>query len=345
MRFILVVVALLTGGFACSSARRVNYDADTGVDADADALVDGDVDLDGDVPNDADHDVDVVVDADVPPELCDEPYQSIETWIVEELGGGVQPTITAICAASDDPVTSHRAGRVTLNLYSASLDRAMGLIAIPEELLSRIVEEPTLEVIGAEPRTVGDFEIGELSATERGYIFEATWATPPEPWVGWHYPNMRLRVNLRIQCGEPDETPRSVIAETLLNFCDDFEHPIWVSSGDECSYCMEICEMAPSPIVPRAVCDGTALPRAIDLEILPLFQSGNQLALVAEHSGSVGPVRYEWSADKGHLSSTDQGGVLWTLDPAEQGQGAVVRVALRDSDSAGFASFVWPRAS
>lgn len=327
VRFVLIVVALLTGGAAgCSAATRTPRDAEPDVAADGDA--DGDVDAEVDA------------DADADAALC-EPWEILESFTVAEPEAGVPADQASICGTGEEPVASNRAGRVTLNLYSASLDQATGVVEVPAELRDLVVGLPTIEATAASPVTVGEIEITDLVAGGAGFTFHATWATPPGPNPGWEYPALTLQVTFELRCDETGADTRTVTSITHLNLCDDLEHPTWVSSGDLCEVCTEICEMAPAPVLPSTSGDGTAMPRAIDLEVLAVARVGAALALVAEHRGAEGPVAYAWSASAGRLSDVAEGGTLWQPPPGDDGP-HLVQVAVRDRDSAAVASFQWP---
>lgn len=337
VRFLLIVGALLTGGSACSSAHPIDEDADVERDADADEAGSRDADAERDIGVDAD----APVDADVEGLTCPDPWQIIESWNVQSPPEGVEPTGDALCAAPADPAETGGAGRLTLTLYSASIDRAVGQIAIPGELQPLVIDVPRIEIVDAMPPTIGVVSFSDVAPNGQGFSFNALWPEPFEGEPDWQYPSLTLRVQFEIRCDETGDERKTISALTYLNLCDDTEHPMWISSGDECRVCLEVCEMAPCPVVPKPRADGTALPRALELEIVPVALVGRSLCVVAEHRGAEGAVTYRWNVSSGVLGEGSLGGAVWEM-PNSRGP-HVIQVAVEDSDSAAVASLVWPR--
>jgi hypothetical protein len=109
-----------------------------------------------------------------------------------------------------------------------------------------------------------------------------------------------------------------------------------VSSGDECTICGVIAEMAPSPIVPDRAPDELALGRVIRLGVVVVARIGAALVLLAEHDAGAG-VAYTWVASAGDVRAIAPDIVLWT-PPAEPGP-HFVQVAVESEDAAAVASY------
>lgn len=99
---------------------------------------------------------------------------------------------------------------------------------------------------------------------------------------------------------------------TSLDLCWKHKERVWVSSGDLCTDCVIIAEMAPSPIPSDNQGDELPLGRVVRLRVVPLAQSGRARLLFAENDAG-GDARYEWRVSGGSLQKIAEDIVLWTL--------------------------------
>ncbi len=241
-----------------------------------------------------------------------------------------------MCASpSPTPIVSNLAARVTLNAYSASTRLATGHISVAEEILPYVVGDPVITVVSAYPSELQEMTVTDIAADNTGFTFSASW--PAEVDAVGYAPELRLRVNLTISCAEGSGGTKEITSLTYLYWCDGETPENWASSGDECTVCEYICEMAPSPIVPKdAGCDDP-LCQVLRVEVVPVAIGERALCLVAEVKGGDGPLCFDWSASGGTLSDRDMGGVVWHL-PEDDGLHQI-QVAVTDRSSAGVSSY------
>lgn len=333
LRFILIVVSLLVAGSACSSATRRDGVADAHTaDADIESGIDADRLVDAEGPNDADPE-----DSDLPLSMCED-WEAMWEEEVTVSAPGVAAEVDAICANDVEPVESNTAARVTLNAYSADLHLASGRIELPTALQEQLVGTPTISFASTHPETLVYGDIGPLEATGPGaFTFQVTFPEEAHLYAGGGAVGVTMVVSLTLRCDEAGAVTRVVESTTHIWLCEDLGHPNWYSSGDVCPICYDIAEMAPSPIIPASVPTKTALSRALTLEVVPVASYGRTICVVAEHSGSVGPLRYRWIASSGVVHDDDQGGAVWELP--EQAGPHLIQVVLQDRDSAAVASY------
>jgi hypothetical protein len=226
---------------------------------------------------------------------------------------GVPADPGQICSATVEPVESNRAARVTLVAESADLHAAAGFIDVDAALLPRVLGLPTIEVIDATHPELKQIEVSMVTAQPSGFSFEARW--PASFYLRLDaLERMTMRVSLELECTV--EMTRVVHAVTDIHLCGigpDYMKPTWVSSGDRCTVCSIIAEMAPSPIVPDKGADGLPLARALRLRIVELARISNAVVLLAENDGGHA-IEYEWHPSIGKIERLAADVVLWTLE-------------------------------
>lgn len=333
LRFILIVVAMLVAGSACSAATRHDGDADTDI-ADADMTPDADADR----PTDAETAVDAdPEDSDIPLSICED-WERMEEIEVTVRDPGIEAETEAICATTTEVATSNTAARVTLNAYSEDLHLATGRLEISSAIQEQLVGTPTISFADPHPEFLSGPDISDLEPAGSGvFTFHVTFNERANLYAGGGGVSVRAVVTFLLRCDDTGDITRTVESNTNIWLCEGLGHPNWYSSGDVCPVCYDIAEMAPSPIIPTSNQEGTALPRALSLEVVPVASYGRTLCLVAEHSGSVGRVRYRWVASSGIVDQDDQGGAVWELP--EQAGPHLIQVVLSDRDSAAVASY------
>lgn len=243
---------------------------------------------------------------------------------------GVPATAGQICAVVMGPVESNRAARVTLSNDPNDLSLATGEVTVDAALLPSVVGLPTIEVVYGDVPALQQIAVSNVTPIATGFSFDAQW--PPLSFdIGVM---MIVRTTLDMTCG-PNDT-RQVQAHTHVNLCSiNVNGSAWVSSGDECTICQIIAEMAPSPIVPDHSGDDVALGRVIRLRLVIVGRIGASLLLLAEHDG--GPsLEYEWVA-AGEVCRVTPDIVLWT--PPPEGGPHLLQVAVQSDDAAAVASY------
>ena len=245
-----------------------------------------------------------------PPPVIPSPSNSCELTVeLPEPGTPAEPG--QICAATMLPVESNRAARVTLeNVQTGELRRSRGFIAIDPELQSLVVGEPTVELLEV---THPGLEGAELTMLQPGQAdmaaFTVLWPESLFSIDPREMARVTFRVNLELECG--DET-QVVHSATDVHLCDDFGRPTWASTGDVCSVCRIIAEMAPSPIVPDTQAGELPLSRAVRLRIVELARVSETVVLLAENDGG-DDMDYQWHASAGTVQQLAPDVVAWSL--------------------------------
>ena len=263
-----------------------------------------------------------------------------ETFEVEVPPDGVPASPGQICAVNTSPVESNKAARVTLTKYSQALHLATGFVEVEPTVLAEVVGLPTIEVVDAEVQQLSGMQVTQVAPTTGGFSFHAEWPQPfdvyPDPWS-----RMTVKATFDIKCDPQGNTTQTVEAITHIHLCHE-EEVTWVSSGDECTVCASVCEMAPSPIVPAAGADGLPLARALRLRVVELARIGRKLVLLAENDGGEG-MGYQWRPSAGEIAELAPDIIVWTL-PDEPGP-HLVQVAVHASDAAAVATLRADRAA
>lgn len=269
-----------------------------------------------------------------PPPLCP-PNAFPETVIISLPPPGVPADPGQICAVSVGPVGSNEAARVTLTKYSAQVETALGYVAIAPKLQSQIIGKPTVAVVQATHPALTGMLVTAMSPTTGGFTFQASWPStfPQNPGAI----QMTVKTTLSIACG--DGATQTVEALTILDLCIDGDTVDWASSGDSCTVCSIIAEMAPSPIVSDNGGDELPLARVIRLRVREILRAGRTVLLLAENDGGEG-AEHEWMASAGELSRVAPDVVLWTV-PQDAPEPPCVQVAVSNEAGAAVASFAW----
>jgi hypothetical protein len=325
---IIVGVAVLPGLEACGGGSTVGHFPPSGADAGADVDAAVDTGMGFGVP-----DTGVVVWADASPAGACLPGEVPMTYIVNVPAPGVPADPGQICAVRLPPVTSNTAARITLTSYSASAKTATGSVSIPASLASAVVGAPTLSVVSA-PAGYGTISITNVSPILGGYRFDASWpaATVAAPSGA----AMTLMATFTLSCA--DGGTQTVESTTELDLCLDGTTLEWVSSGDACTVCEVIAEMAPSPIVPSTQGDDLPLARVLRLRVVELARAGRSVVLMAENDGGHA-TDYSWQVSGGSLDRIAPDIVVWTAP--ESGEAVSGQVAVWSDTGAAVESFVW----
>ena len=258
-----------------------------------------------------------------------------DTVTIEVPPEGVPADAGQICAVMMGPVESNNAARVTLVKTAQDLTQAKGFITIDPTLLPDVTGLPTVEVAQAPFYPQLDaMTVSNMTPNAEGFEFDASW--PSLNLQAESFESMMIvRTRFDLMCG-PNQT-QQVEALTHINLCiDDEYNEQWMSSGDECTICGIIAEMAPSPIVPDKPADDVGLGRVIKLRLVIVAQMRGSLVLLAEHDAGAG-MEYDWVASAGEVERVAPDVVLWT--PPAEGGPHVIQVAVHDDDAAAVASF------
>jgi hypothetical protein len=229
------------------------------------------------------------------------------------------------------PVESNTAARVTLAKDPQNLAHATGQVTIDPALLPEVVGLPTIEVVSSPIPQMMSMAATNVTPNATGFAFEANWPMlqlSPDPSA-----TMIVRTTFDLTCAPKT---RQVQAHTHINLCNGSTDYVWVSSGDECTICGVIAEMAPSPIVPDKTADEIGLGRVIRLRLVILAAIGDSLLIWAEHDAG-SDVEYHWRVQAGEVRTIAPDVALWT--PPVEGGPHALQVAVVSDEGAAVASY------
>lgn len=241
---------------------------------------------------------------------------SCPSYLIELPDAGSQADPGALCTLSVESVSSNAAAVVSLGAPSfgdAGLMRSSGSIAIPPDVLARVVGEPALRIEGQDPYSAGPLAISDMSRTAAGFDFAVSW--------GQSQGDHLVTVRLTLDCADAGADAGTVLvtSRTTLALCDNGDYSqSWKGAGEECTVCRIIAEMAPSPVVSDNQGDDLPLGRVVQLRVIELARAGNQVLLFAE-SDAGADSDYTWNVSCGSLERLDADLVLWTLPDAAEG--------------------------
>ncbi len=270
--------------------------------------------------------------ADAPEPLCPSSFEI--THIVEIPPPGVVAEPGQICAVSQ-PVPSNAAARVTLTRYSQSQETAVGFIALTPAVAATVVGLPTVTVTSATKAAFSGLTVSNMTRIEGGFRFLASWPGPlPRSIYG---DQMTVKASFTIACA--DGETRVVESLTKIDRCIDGSSFTWVSSGDACTVCQVIAEMAPSPIVSDNRGDDLPLGRVIRIRVVEVARAGRQVLLFAENDAGE-DAGFEWRASGGTLLRIADDVMLWSM-PEEGPEQPFGQVAVWNQAGAVVENFVW----
>ncbi len=271
------------------------------------------------------------------PPVCTGPGATEQTVIVSLPPPNVPADPGVLCSINVSPVGSNDAARVTLTAYSPKAETAIGYIAVPSQLQPLIVGQPALTVVQATDPALFGMQVAAMGKTAGGYTFQASW-----PSAFGQNPGaiqMTVKTSFAIKCA--DGGTQTVEALTILDLCIDGNTVDWASSGDSCTICTLIAEMAPSPIVSDNRGDEMPLGRVIRLRVRELARVGRSLLLLAENDGGEG-TEHEWSASAGEIALVASDVALWRIPERERDVGEpAIQVAVWNDTGAAVASYAW----
>lgn len=266
-----------------------------------------------------------------------------ETYVIDLPPEGVPADPGQICAATADPVDSGRAAHVTLQKIgnTSDLSAATGFCAVDPALEARVVAPPIIEVVDATQPQLQAMQVTNLQKQPGGWSFDASFPAPldiyPQESALESVGRMTVRITLELDCA-PQPVTRIVHAATDIHVCADGDQVVWASSGDSCTVCRVIAEMAPSPIVPDHSANAGDLPlaRALRLRLVELARIADTVVLLAEHDGGAG-LEYEWHASGGQVRHIAPDVVVWTLEDGVQAP--FIQAAVHGPSALAVASF------
>ncbi len=253
---------------------------------------------------------------------------------------GTHADPASICVATA-PVSSNTAARVTFNFYSQNLTTATGHITLAPALLGQVAAPPTVEVTQASPvAELTQLQVSGMQATADGFAFNATWPASMQ-LSATNMIGMTVKTTLQVTC--PGVGTQTVESITYADLCGFDPNPVWVSSGDSCTRCEQICEMAPTPIVPAAGDDDLPLACALRVDVVAIAQLGDTLVLFADRHGVEGDFDHAWQVSGGQILYADGDLAVWRM-PDEPGLHQA-QVGVQRSGVAAVAALRWKLAA
>lgn len=250
------------------------------------------------------------------------------TRIVDLPQAGTPADPGQICAVSMGPVTSNVAARITLTNYDPQKGTALGTIAFAQGIKSS--GPPTITVVSSTQPTAKNLQIAFDNGLNNGWAFRVKWAAP--------LPSGPQRIVMKAAFNIPcDGGTQQVESTTNIDMCIDGDTWQWVSSGDACTVCEIIAEMAPSPIVSDNRGDDLPLGRVIRIRVIEIARGANGVLLLAENDAGV-DAEYEWRVSGGEVHRVSDDVILWT--PPEEGE-SFGQVAVWNDNGAVVENFLW----
>jgi hypothetical protein len=262
------------------------------------------------------------------------------TYTVAIPPAGVVADPGQICAVVQPPVTSNTSARVTLTNFSTQTKTASGAITIPPAVLATMQGLPTVKVSSSSHPQLDGLLVTNLVMVGTGFTFDAAWpGNIPTSSTGGV--TMTIKVAYTIACA--DGGTQSVESITRLDMCVGKSDLTWVSSGDACTVCQIIAEMAPSPIPSANAGDELPLGRVIRMRVVEVARAGRDVLLFAENDGG-GATAYEWHVSGGTLRHLAPDVVLWSMPP-EAGADPFGQVAIWNDEGAVVENFFFGAAA
>lgn len=242
-----------------------------------------------------------------PPRRDASPFDGCATYEITLPEPGTQADPGTLCTLAAESAVSNAAAEVTLE--PPVNGRAEGFVRIPPEVLPLVVGEPQLTIAGS---FGGTAQITGWQRQADGFSFVAQ----VHDYDGEH----TITAVLTLDCADAgvDGGVKTVLSRTVLGLCEggpERGNLIWKESGEDCTVCRIIAEMAPSPVVSDNRGDDLPLGRVVQLRVVELARAGNQVLLFAESDAGSDQLEHAWKVSCGTLEHLESDLVLWTLPP------------------------------
>ena len=326
LMFTLILIGLLTWSPGC---RR----ASPGVLPEGDDTDTQSQETDSDTGSETESETESATETD--DDICE--YGTENVYEVPSFPEGVPATPEDICGTETEYAESNQAATVELTADPVDGYVASGYISIAEAVRDQMVGVPTLELVGAQPEELLAATISDITASGDGFSFDI--AFPEGETMVPDYTELTTRITFEMFCDDASVETQLVESFAYVHLCEGEEHPIWVSSGGECTVCSEVCEKIASPLPSARDSALKTLAGSPRATIVPVARYGRNLILFAEYRETRGRVSYVWKASSGSISESDQAGIIWELPPDPGPH--FVQVAIRDTDSAVLATLAW----
>jgi hypothetical protein len=130
--------------------------------------------------------------------------------------------------------------------------------------------------------------------------------------------SLSVGVSITFVCAPQMSSTRSAKVTAQLVLCREGAGLAWKGSGESCTICTAMAEMAPLSTPTRPLADGLPLSGDLGLGIRAVARAGRTVVLVARHDDNIGEVSYRWRASGGDLQIVAPDVAVWTM-PETQG--------------------------
>lgn len=233
---------------------------------------------------------------------------------------GVPAEIQQLCMQpATELVRSGWAARMVVDADPRVATRARGVIEVAPELVGRVLDTPVLRV---DAQGFEGLMISSPTLIAQGrYEVQLSWqGTTIQAWDDWWHMDVTILFDVACAPGDAGAAPdagsgarRGVEVKNELYLCNESGRPRWISSGEACTTCAIIAEMAPSPIVPMPRASELPLEHVLRLNLRTIAVIGRDLLVYAEHDGGADGAEYSWQPSAGDVQPLAKDVVLWRI--------------------------------
>ena len=158
--------------------------------------------------------------------------------------------------------------------------------------------------------------VGAARKTDQAnrFEFDMTWPAASKPTAGT---SITITVSVSFSCAPQMSSTRTAKITAQLVLCQDGARLVWKGSGEQCTVCTAMAEMAPLSTPTPPLADGLPLPGTLGLGVRPVARVGRTVVLVARHDDNIGEVSYRWRASGGDLEIVAPDVAVWTMPETE----------------------------
>ena len=258
-------------------------------------------------------------------------YVSVQSYTVTLPSGATPADAAALCQWGGALPSNVPAARVTLQYDSNTPSHATGTITVAPEILAA-----GGGYVGVSAVTADGATISNLTRVNQNYTFDAN-LTNGNPSLG---SALTFQVTLDFTCSPTMSSTRELTAATYVTLCGYTANLNWVSSGDTCTNCYPMLEVAAQLMpAPEREPDGIPLPGELNIQISPVAREGRTIVLMVQKPSDAHELSLTWRSSGGQLLLAADDVAVWTL-PDEPGPHQV-QVAALAGQSASIATYLY----
>ena len=257
-------------------------------------------------------------------------YSSSQTFAVTLPGGDTPTSAAALCNWAGTFAGDRPAARVTL-VYDPNVpSQGTGTITIDPEVLNAAGGG----YLAVSSVVANGAVISNLVRVNDSFTFDVKFTTTP--YLGSSF---TFQVTLDFTCSPMMSSTRTLQAATTVYLCGTTGAMNWVSTGDTCTICYPMAEMA-AQLMPAPTNEPDDIPLAgeIDVRIVQVAREGRTVVLLAQKPKDTDGLSLTWQTSAGQLILAAEDVAVWTL-PEEPGP-HMVQVAAERGPSASIASYL-----